>query len=74
MMKKTLINSVEKILLAAITFAVQAWLLKLLWNGLGPAQGLAPVSWLAAMGWMIACRTLLGTGDIASTLKRGANK
>jgi hypothetical protein len=68
------LKAFEKIITGVLVFLIQAWLLKACLNWVGPAQGVAPISWLQAMCWMIAARILFGTGDIASSLKRGANK
>jgi len=63
----------EKAAISIITFLIQAWILKLLWNSLGPAQGLATITWLEGLGWLVMARTLLGTGDIVSSIKKSAN-
>jgi hypothetical protein len=67
-------KQLEKILIGIAAFLIQGWVVKLLWNGVGSAQGLAPITWLEALGWMMLARTLFGTGDIASTLKKSANR
>jgi hypothetical protein len=67
-------KQLEKILVALLAFLIQGWLLKTILNAVGPAQGIAPISWLQALGWMMAARILFGTGDIASTLKKSANR
>jgi hypothetical protein len=52
---------------------IEAFILKWIWNGLGPDQGLTEITWLGAMGWMMIGRTVLGTGAIKSAIT-DANK
>jgi len=53
---------------------IEAWILKWIWNGLGPDQGLAQITWLGAMGWMMIGRTVMGTGAIKSAIASANTK
>lgn len=57
-----------KLFVAICSFMIEAYILKWIWNGLGPDQGLAQITWLGAMGWMMIGRTVLGTGAIKSAI------
>ena len=57
-----------KLFVAICSFMIEAFILKWIWNGLGPDQGLTEITWLGAMGWMMIGRTVLGTGAIKSAI------
>lgn len=63
--KETLYN----LFVAVCSFMLEAFILKWIWNAIGPAQGLTEITWLAAMGWMVIGKTVLGTGAIRSAIK-----
>lgn len=67
-------ESLGKLLVAVAGFAVEALILKWLWNGLAVDQGLHPITWLGAMGWMIIGKTLTGTGAIKSAIASANRK
>jgi hypothetical protein len=67
-------EAVTKLLTAIASFAVEALILKWIWNGLGPDQGLAQITWLGAMGWMMIGRGVLGTGAIKSAIASAKTK
>ena len=62
-----------KLFIAVCSFMVEALILKVIWNGLGPDQGLREITWVGAMGWMIIGKTVLGTGAIKAAIS-DANK
>jgi len=62
-----------KLFVAICSFMIEAFILKWIWNGLGPDQGLTEITWLGAMGWMMIGRGVLGTGAIKSAIT-DANK
>lgn len=62
-----------KLFVAICSFMIEAFILKLIWNGLGPDQGLREITWVGAMGWMIIGKTVLGTGAIKAAISN-ANK
>jgi hypothetical protein len=67
-------NDIAYKLFAAIcSFMLEAFILKVIWNSIGPDQGLREITWLAAMGWMMIGRTVMGTGAIKSAIA-DANK
>jgi hypothetical protein len=66
-------DAIYKLFVALCSFMLEAFILKWIWNGLGPDQGLAEITWLAAMGWMIIGKTVLGTGAIRTAIA-DANK
>ena len=66
-------EAITKIVTAIASFMLEAFILKWIWNGLGPDQGLAEITWLGAMGWMIIGKTVLGTGAIRTAIA-DANK
>jgi hypothetical protein len=66
-------EAITKIVTAIGSFMLEAFILKWIWNGLGPDQGLAEITWLGAMGWMIIGKTVLGTGAIRTAIA-DANK
>jgi len=57
-----------KLFVAICSFMIEAFILKLIWNSIGPDQGLREITWLAAMGWMMIGRTVMGTGAIKSAI------
>lgn len=66
-------DTIYKLFVAVCSFMLEAFILKWIWNGLGPDQGLAEITWLGAMGWMIIGKTVLGTGAIKTAIA-DANK
>ncbi len=66
-------EALGKLAVAIASFALEALILKWIWNGLGPDQGLQPITWIGAMGWMIIGKTVMGTGAIKSAIT-SANK
>jgi hypothetical protein len=66
-------EAIYKLFVALCSFMLEAFILKWIWNGLGPDQGLAEITWLGAMGWMIIGKTVLGTGAIRTAIA-DANK
>lgn len=66
-------DAIYKLFVALCSFMLEAFILKWIWNGLGPDQGLAEITWLGAMGWMIIGKTVLGTGAIRTAIA-DANK
>jgi hypothetical protein len=62
-----------KLFVAICSFMLEAFILKVIWNSIGPDQGLREITWLAAMGWMMIGRTVMGTGAIKSAIA-DANK
>lgn len=66
-------EALGKLAVAIASFMVEAFIVKVIWNGLGPDQGLAQITWLGAMGWMMIGRAVLGTGAIKSAIA-SANK
>ena len=66
-------EALGKLFVAICSFMLEAFILKWIWNGLGPDQGLAEITWLGAMGWMIIGKTVLGTGAIRTAIA-DANK
>ena len=67
-------EALGKLFVAICSFMIEAWILKWIWNGLGPDQGLAQITWLGAMGWMMIGRTVLGTGAIKSAIASAKTK
>ena len=57
-----------KLFVAICSFMIEAFILKLIWNSIGPDQGLHEITWLAAMGWMVVGKTVMGTGAIKSAI------
>jgi hypothetical protein len=57
-----------KLFVAICSFMIEAFILKWIWNSIGPDQGLREITWLAAMGWMMIGRGVLGTGAIKSAI------
>ena len=66
-------DAAYKLFVAICSFMIEAFILKLIWNGLGPDQGLREITWTGAMGWMIIGKTVLGTGAIKAAISN-ANK
>lgn len=66
-------EAIYKLFVALCSFMLEAFFLKLIWNGLGPDQGLTEITWLGAMGWMMIGRTVMGVGAIKSAIT-DANK
>jgi hypothetical protein len=66
-------EALGKLFVAICSFMIEAFILKLIWNGLGPDQGLREITWVGAMGWMIIGKTVLGTGAIKAAIA-SANK
>jgi len=62
-----------KLFVAICSFMIEAFILKLIWNSIGPDQGLREITWTAAMGWMIVGKTVFGTGAIKTAIS-DANK
>jgi len=62
-----------KLFVAICSFMIEAFILKVIWNIIGPDQGLREITWTAAMGWMIVGKTVFGTGEIKSAIT-DANK
>ena len=62
-----------KLFVAICSFMIEAFILKLIWNGLGPDQGLREITWVGAMGWMMIGRTVMGIGAIKTAIA-DANK
>jgi hypothetical protein len=61
-------EALGKLFVAICSFAVEALILKWIWNSIGPDQGLKEITWLAAMGWMIVGKTVFGTGAIKTAI------
>jgi hypothetical protein len=66
-------DAIYKLFVALCSFMLEAWILKWIWNGLGPDQGLTEITWLGAMGWMMIGRTVMGIGAIKGAIA-DANK
>ena len=66
-------EALGKLAVAVASFAVEALILKWIWNSIGPDQGLHEITWLSAMGWMIVGKTVMGTGAIKTAIT-SANK
>jgi len=62
-----------KLFVAICSFMLEAFILKVIWNSIGPDQGLREITWTAAMGWMIVGKTVFGTGAIKTAIA-DANK
>ena len=62
-----------KLFVAICSFMLEAFILKVIWNSIGPDQGLREITWLSAMGWMIVGKTVFGTGAIKTAIS-DANK
>ncbi len=56
------------------SFMLEAFILKVIWNSIGPDQGLREITWTAAMGWMMIGRTVFGTGAIKSAIASANTK
>ena len=72
-MNQTTNDIAYKLFVAICSFMLEAFILKVLWNSIGPDQGLREITWLSAMGWMIVGKTVFGTGAIKTAIA-DANK